>query len=188
MMEWSESVDLRTRGPTRSPVLGAKSWRTLSPESWICWAHSQVDGGREGAKTGWTEETTLNAGSVIWWLDEKPIESSETLISLRRTLYYSWGSFKYINEAETGYCLILWVKMEHNGCASVWTMLKFFHIFTSMSDCRRGFGLEIWLMDDLQVLTASKYNTVTVFHSLQITTAHAVLSVCYHYSFPGNGS
>jgi hypothetical protein len=40
-----------------------------------------------------------------------------------------------------------------------------------MSDSWRGFGLEIEFIDHLQVLTTNHYNTITNFHTLQITSA-----------------
>jgi hypothetical protein len=42
-----------------------------------------------------------------------------------------------------------------------------------MGKYRQGFGLEIRFIDPLQVITASNYNTVANFHTLQITAAHA---------------
>jgi hypothetical protein len=44
---------------------------------------------------------------------------------------------------------------------------------TCMSDYRWGIGFETGFTDHLQVVTTSNYNTVTNFHTLQITTAHA---------------
>jgi hypothetical protein len=42
-----------------------------------------------------------------------------------------------------------------------------------MSDYRRDIGLEIALIDPLHIVTTSNCNTITNFHTLQITTAHA---------------
>jgi hypothetical protein len=42
-----------------------------------------------------------------------------------------------------------------------------------MGNYRQGFGLETGFIDPLQDVTASNYNTVTNFHTLQITAAHA---------------
>jgi hypothetical protein len=42
-----------------------------------------------------------------------------------------------------------------------------------MSDYWLGFGLEIGFIDRLQVVNTSNYNTISNFHTLQITTAHA---------------
>jgi hypothetical protein len=41
-----------------------------------------------------------------------------------------------------------------------------------LSDSGWGFGLDIGFIDNLQVMTTNKYNTVTNFHNLQITRAH----------------
>jgi hypothetical protein len=44
-----------------------------------------------------------------------------------------------------------------------------------MVDYRRGFGLEIEFTDHLNIrlVTTLYYSTITDFHTLQITTAHA---------------
>jgi hypothetical protein len=42
-----------------------------------------------------------------------------------------------------------------------------------MSDSRRGSGLDIGFIDHLQIVTTNNYNTISDFHTLQITTAHA---------------
>jgi hypothetical protein len=44
------------------------------------------------------------------------------------------------------------------------------------------FGLDIGFIDHLQIVNTSNYNTITNFHTLQITTAHAVFSVCYVFT------
>jgi hypothetical protein len=47
------------------------------------------------------------------------------------------------------------------------------NIVTCISDYRRGFELEIALIDHLEVVTTSNYNTVANFHTLHFTTTHA---------------
>jgi hypothetical protein len=40
------------------------------------------------------------------------------------------------------------------------------------SDSQRSFGLEIGFIDHLRVVTTNNYNTISNFHTSQITTAH----------------
>jgi hypothetical protein len=55
------------------------------------------------------------------------------------------------------------------GCDIVWQTGS----VTFLCDCQQGSGLETALIDHLQIVTANYYNTVTNFHTFQITTAHA---------------
>jgi hypothetical protein len=49
-----------------------------------------------------------------------------------------------------------------------------------MSDCRRGFELEIGFIDhfNTRLVTTLNCRAIADFHTLQITTAHAVFLVC----------
>jgi hypothetical protein len=50
----------------------------------------------------------------------------------------------------------------------------FNNIVTCMNDSRRGFGLDIGFIDNLQFVTTNNYNSVANFHTLQFTRAHAM--------------
>jgi hypothetical protein len=49
-----------------------------------------------------------------------------------------------------------------------------------MSDYRRGFGLDIGFIDNLQVVTTNNCNTIADFHTLQITDTHSLMSSIYY--------
>jgi hypothetical protein len=63
-----------------------------------------------------------------------------------------------------------------------------YNIFTSWSDHRLGFGLEIGFFDRFttRLETASNYSTIAKVLALQITTAHTSL-LYVHHLFPGKG-
>jgi hypothetical protein len=61
-----------------------------------------------------------------------------------------------------------------------------------MSDCRRGFGLEIGFIDhfNTRLVTTLNYSVIADLYTLQITrinakNLHSLL--CLHLSFTGNG-
>jgi hypothetical protein len=66
----------------------------------------------------------------------------------------------------TSFCTYLYVtayRMEGNYCISCEVIdLIVYHIVACMSDCRRGFGLDIRFIDHLQVITTNNYNTIVI--------------------------
>jgi hypothetical protein len=63
-----------------------------------------------------------------------------------------------------------------NSRSGDWGIRIWMHIVTCVSDCRQGLGLDIGFIEHLHVVTTNNYNTITNFHTLQITTAHTVFS------------
>jgi hypothetical protein len=79
----------------------------------------------------------------------------------------------YKNKPSKNSCLLQCGRLNFYRLTSSWPPLWEPQVLRSMCDYRRGFELEIWFLDYLQVVTASNCNTTDNFHILQITTANA---------------
>jgi hypothetical protein len=70
-----------------------------------------------------------------------------------------------------------------------WIIPVSLYIAMCMSDCRRGFGLDIGFNghSNTQLVITLNYRVFAYFHTLQITIAHRLVFSVYYQTSPGNG-